>query len=186
MKRVFEGTVDNDVYLWVGKNEAVLIPGLVPLGSNGKRVRITVEDLSESKTEPGKTCANKKDDCFCGSYKCKDYAEKNCGNCDLDRNKCTVHERKYGCDAWQPKAAEPQEWEQRFDAFYSEQGHLYDNHMCSQLYDATKSFIRAEIERVREEEKQAVVAFLRGHWLMTDGLAPMVGDIEQNKHGGGG
>jgi Zn-finger protein len=102
--------------------------------------------------------------------------EKNCGNCRYDGADCS--RRNFCCAGWQPKAAETQEWEQMFNGKFSADFYA----MATKHMDNVRAFIRAEIERVREEEKQAIVAFLRGHWLMTDGLAPMAGDIEQNRH----
>ena len=69
------------------KNAHIVIDGidLANVLEHGSSVFMVVEPLPESKPEP----------------------EKNCGNCAIDYNRCTQHERKYGCDAWQPKAAEP-------------------------------------------------------------------------------
>jgi len=87
--------------------------------------------------------------------------EKNCGNC--------AHNTKYpnpncegtscketGYSLWQPKPAEPQSWEQRICmAICSKEKHTSSCEMrtCNKV----KSFIRAEIERVREEEKQLFI-----------------------------
>ena len=73
---------------------------------------------------------------------------------------------------------EPQGWE---DGFVKKWGFLQN---LSVGFSEMLNDIRQVAAEEREKEKDAIVAFLRGHWLMTDGLAPMAGDIKQNKHRG--
>lgn len=71
----------------------------------------------------------------------------------------------------QPKPAEPQSWEQRLKTQFPDaygEGPLM-------------AFIRAELERVREEEKQAVLKRIDQHYQSL-GVQMVREDIEQNKH----
>ena len=161
MKRVFEGIVferrrigDNAIGACTTEAFEEFYQSL-PIG---KATRITAEDLPESKPEPcdenapcwvgecphkvNGLCHAKRHDEIRRTIKPE---EKNCGNCAIDYKRCTQHERKYGCDAWQPKAAEPQGWEQRFDKEFPHCGGAFKT--------SIKAFIRAEIERVRLEER---------------------------------
>jgi len=99
----------------------------------------------------------------------KPEPEKNCGNCG--KHKCQIAYLDDGYPCWQPKAAEPQGWEQRFDAIInlpkdcknckwdreSDSGHCTAEPTCdfSPEIDLKKikSFIRAEIERAREDAR---------------------------------
>ena len=128
MKRVFEGIVferrrigDNAIGACTTESFEEFYQSL-PIG---KATRITAEDLSESKLPSAD----------------KPEPEKNCGNCAIDYNRCTQHERKYGCDAWQPKAdeAKAEGWEQRFDKEFPCCGGAFKT--------SVKAFIRAEIDR---------------------------------------
>ena len=75
--------------------------------------------------------------------------EKNCGNCVNKTNwpmiSHTPCNECYMASSWQPKPAEPQGWEQRFDKQFPH---------CGGAFQPTLSaFIRADIERVRLEEQ---------------------------------
>lgn len=149
------------------------------------------KNLPESKPMPAKSC----DTCgashiYCktisGEHYCADWQKKepenNCGNCNQNciRPQMTLCHNKH---LWQPKAAEPQSWEQR-----------YCNEICGECGTSGKAcytparadacqeiaFIRAEIERVREEEKQAVIWFVKNYSYPKNGMFDILLDILNN------
>lgn len=102
----------------------------------------------------------------------KPEPEKSCGNCVHDGMDCS--KRNIVCAGWQPKATEPQNndvskkdklthidteaqkaeaWEQRFNGKFSADFYA----MATKHMDNVRAFIRAEIERAREEEKQSIL-----------------------------
>lgn len=104
----------------------------------------------------------------------KPEPEKNCGNCGAGHTGCKTSHGKAYCGDWQPAPAEPQGWEQRLKAQFPDaygEGPLM-------------SFIRSEIERVREEEKQAVLKRIDQHYQSL-GVQMVREDIEQNRHRSG-
>ena len=141
--------------------------------------------------------------------------EKSCGNCALGlpddlcegiclrKDKSDCNERN-GYIHWQPKAAEPQGWEQRFDFKFVSPCigctvQTESNNSCDDCPDSEfdvlekdiaeeiKSFIRAEIEREVEKEKNRFLKYLKkaiGIWPSDCDvvLNAMILDIEQNKH----
>lgn len=174
MKRVFEGKVGEDGF---DRPEISVCFGEGwGKGLLNVRVRITVEDLPESKPEPINWLAS-------GGGKSANTSDfksepKNCGNCALGKPFLATNRICAQCEKeseWQPKAAEPQGWEQRFDFEY--RSFINQDFVFNQI----KSFIRAELERVREEEKQAVLKRIDQHYQSL-GVQMVREDIEQNRH----
>lgn len=96
MKKVFEGMAWklDSLGAWPTGDFAKIM-----VGFENHRVRITVEDLPESK--PEKNCGN------CAHAPIfKDYIN---ANCPYAKNRSM---NDPACGAWQPKAAEPEGWEQ--------------------------------------------------------------------------
>lgn len=168
MKKVFEGIFDNGVDTVSLHTEHGREPAncfLTEKLLQGKRVRITVEELPESK--PEKNCGN------CGRY----YT----GKCHLPGAVIQIQEIVKDCGDWQPKPAEPQSWEQRYRSLCE---HIY---LPPEWVEKAIVLIRAEIERVREEEKRAVIKYLEGDNPYSDlergrVLHYKALDIKENKH----
>jgi hypothetical protein len=100
--------------------------------------------------------------------------EKNCGNCGAGHTGCKTEPGKTYCSAWQPKPAEPQGWEQRLKAQFPD---AYGG-------GPLMAFIRAEIERVREEEKQKLLDFLAHKRKFSKIIEASCRQIEQDRRGG--
>ena len=153
MKKVFEG------YLF--RSGMIGTPQFA--GSNDlidKKVRITVEDLPESKPEPHTFPAP---DC----PKCK-------GTGRVPHTTATPGEYEHcNCYHWRPAPAEPQGWEQKW---------AYLATLSAVDFEQLKADIRAEIERKVEEEKQAVFNFIWTHGLCSGAVEMIAEGIEQNKH----
>lgn len=141
MKRVFE-VVDE-------KSSDNLFTFLWRICWKGKHFRATIEDLPESKPEaPIMDAINEAQNqppINPGNVSGTGTGLpelKNCGNCLHNGMDCS--KRNFVCAGWQPKAAEPQSWEQRFHGEFSADFYA----MATKHMDDVKSFIRADIERV--------------------------------------
>jgi hypothetical protein len=142
-------------YLALCESDAPDVAEYPKLKSALKNAILAAEGLPESKPEPvnpcpfiGKCGNENRNNCKC----CNDdghwylYSEKepekNCGNCgSLRCNICKKQSEPF--TFWQPKPAEPQGWEQRFNGKFSADFYA----MATKHMDNVRAFIRAEIDR---------------------------------------
>lgn len=138
-----------------------------------RAVQLEPEEKNCGNCQPSGNCIENDENYCCN------WAEKSCVNCKFNKSRATTCTDCYENSLWQPKPAEPHGWEQRWiNEFAGHPGYTVE----------IEDFIRAEIERAREGEKEATIKYINkaiGTFPSEEFdtiLSAMKLDIEQNKH----